>query len=55
LNDPTAQAVPMNPMQDATKDPLTVGIFFVLIAYYLRYFIHLLRKEKQLDLEEASP
>ncbi|NOU93863.1 hypothetical protein GC093_11590 [Paenibacillus sp. LMG 31456] len=54
LQDPAAQAAAANSMQDFTKDPLTVGIFFVLIAYYLRYFIHLLRKEKQLDLDTKS-
>lgn len=51
LQAPAAQAAAASSMQDFAKDPLTVGIFFVLIAYYLRYFTHLLGREKQLDLE----
>jgi hypothetical protein len=31
-----------------TRDPITVGIFFVLISFYIRYFTYLLGKQKKL-------
>ncbi|UQZ83600.1 hypothetical protein SK3146_02787 [Paenibacillus konkukensis] len=37
-----------NPMEMYGRDPLTVGIFFVLVSYYIRFFTFLLRKEKEL-------
>ncbi|TDF91841.1 DUF1453 family protein [Paenibacillus piri] len=47
---PAVQTGAASPMaQDMTRDPWTVGVFFLLIAYYLRYFIHLLRREKELE------
>jgi hypothetical protein len=39
-------------LESFTKDPWTVGIFFVLISFYIRYFTHLLRKQKELDVPE---
>jgi uncharacterized protein YacL len=49
---PAAVAVPPGAaptLEVYTKDPLTVGIFFVLIAFYIRYFTYLLGKYKQLE------
>ena len=36
-------------LESYTKDPLTVGLFFVLISFYIRYFIYLLGKYKELE------
>jgi hypothetical protein len=49
----TYPAAGADPMQNMEKDPLTAGIFFLIISYYIRYFIFLLRKEKQLDPPET--
>lgn len=38
-----------NPYGDFSKDPLTSAVFFVLVSYYLRFFTHLLRKNKELQ------
>jgi uncharacterized protein YacL len=38
-------------LESYTKDPLTVGIFFVLISFYIRYFTYLLGKHKELEPE----
>jgi hypothetical protein len=32
-----------------TKDPLTAGIFFVIVSYYVLFFGYLLREEGKLD------
>ncbi|SFM15402.1 Protein of unknown function [Paenibacillus sp. 1_12] len=41
-------------LESYTKDPLTVGIFFVLISFYIRYFTYLLRKQKELEAPESN-
>ncbi|MEK3913200.1 CcdC protein domain-containing protein [Paenibacillus sp. FSL H7-0331] len=40
-------------LESYTKDPLTVGIFFVLISFYIRYFTYLLRKQRELVAPES--
>ncbi|WP_028548892.1 CcdC protein domain-containing protein [Paenibacillus sp. UNC451MF] len=35
-----------NPMEMYGKDPWTIGIFFVLVSYYIRFFTFLLSKGK---------
>jgi hypothetical protein len=39
---------PADPSQLA-KDPLTAGIFFVIVSFYLLYFVYLLKEEGKLD------
>jgi hypothetical protein len=46
-NSPNAMN-PNDPSQLA-KDPLTAGIFFVIVSFYLLYFVYLLKEEVKLD------
>lgn len=39
-----------NPYGDFSRDPLTSAVFFVLVSYYIRFYMHLLRKNKELEL-----
>ncbi|MFD0698273.1 hypothetical protein ACFQZT_29795 [Paenibacillus sp. GCM10027628] len=41
----------MNPADPSqfTKDPLTAGVFFVIVSYYILFFSYLLREEVKLD------
>jgi hypothetical protein len=41
----------MNPTDPSqiTKDPLTAGIFFVIVSFYLLYFVYLIKEEGKLD------
>ncbi|MBP1966908.1 hypothetical protein [Paenibacillus aceris] len=45
--DPTS----MNPADPAqfTKDPVTAGVFFIIVSYYILFFSYLLREETKLD------
>lgn len=43
---PDAYDPSANPMQMYGKDPWTIGIFFVLVSYYIRFFTFLLAKGK---------
>jgi hypothetical protein len=43
-----------DPLQGVANDPLTVAVLFVMISYYIRYFVYLLRKEKQLEPETQA-
>lgn len=36
-----------DPAQQFTKDPLTVGVFFVLVSFYIRFLLHLLSEVKR--------
>jgi hypothetical protein len=38
-----------NPYGDFTRDPLTSGVFFVIVSYYICFYGYLLVKAKQLD------
>ncbi|MNI04895.1 hypothetical protein D3C73_578330 [compost metagenome] len=49
--DPTT---PLDPSQ-FSKDPLTVGIFFIIVSYYVLYFGYLIREEKKLVNSTISP
>ncbi|NHN34564.1 hypothetical protein [Paenibacillus agricola] len=50
LNNPVLFQSGAAPSLDSyTKDPVTVGIFFVLISFYIRYFTYLLGKSKELE------
>ncbi|MFH5181559.1 hypothetical protein ACHHV8_02380 [Paenibacillus sp. TAB 01] len=40
-----------DPAQQFTKDPLTAGIFFVMVSFYIRFFLHLLGETKKLEAE----
>ncbi|UJF32593.1 hypothetical protein [Paenibacillus hexagrammi] len=46
----------MNPADPSqfTRDPLTAGIFFVIVTYYLLFFGYLLREEVKLENDEAA-
>lgn len=48
------QASAATSMDTFTRDPLTVGIFFVLISFYIRYFTYLLRKHKEFDAPQSN-
>jgi hypothetical protein len=37
-----------NPYGNISRDPITSSVIFVLISYYLLFFTHLLRKNKEL-------
>ena len=41
----------MNPVDPTqfTKDPLTAGVFFIIVSYYILFFGYLLREEAKLD------
>lgn len=41
----------MNPVDltQFTKDPLTAGVFFIIVSYYVLFFSYLLREEAKLD------
>ncbi|WP_239635556.1 CcdC protein domain-containing protein [Paenibacillus sp. H1-7] len=45
---------PVNPIEMYGSDPLTIGIFFVLVAYYIRFFTFLLFKHKELNRTDSS-
>lgn len=51
---PVDAAASANPIQMYANDPLTIGIFFVLVAYYIRFFTFLLIKHKELDRSDSS-
>ncbi|MDR6884558.1 hypothetical protein [Bacillus sp. 3255] len=53
LSPDPARMNPADPMQ-FTEDPLTAGVFFVLVSYYVLYFTYLLREEIKLDAGAAS-
>ncbi|MNY70178.1 hypothetical protein D3C86_2082590 [compost metagenome] len=38
-----------------TKDPLTVGVFFIIVSYYVLYFGYLIREEKKLRSSTSDP
>lgn len=40
-----------DPTQQFTKDPLTMGVFFVLVSFYIRFFLYLLKQSGKLDSE----
>jgi len=42
-------AAPPDPARMFASDPLTIGIFFVIITYYIRFFTFLLVKQKELS------
>jgi hypothetical protein len=44
---------PADPSQLA-KDPLTAGIFFVIVSFYLLYFVYLLKEEGKLDARSGT-
>ncbi|SEC57326.1 hypothetical protein [Paenibacillus sp. GP183] len=46
----------MNPADPSqiSKDPLTAGIFFVIVSFYLLYFVYLLKEEGKLDTREGA-
>lgn len=35
-------------------EPITAGIFFIVVAYYIVYFAFLIRKEKHLEVQSAT-
>ncbi|MDU0205919.1 hypothetical protein ACYEXS_13360 [Paenibacillus sp. MAH-36] len=41
----------MNPADPTqfTKDPVTAGVFFIIVSYYILFFGYLLREESKLD------
>lgn len=41
----------MNPadLTQFTKDPVTAGVFFIIVSYYILFFGYLLREESKLD------
>ncbi|MDB5056520.1 MAG: hypothetical protein JWM44_4570 [Bacilli bacterium] len=48
----TAAASDPNQMQQYTKDPFTVAIFLVIVAYYMAYYTFVIRKGKSLIVEK---
>jgi hypothetical protein len=38
-----------NPYGDITHDPLTSGVFFVIVSFYIYFYGYLLRRAKRLD------
>lgn len=52
LSSNPASLNPADPMQ-FTKDPLTAGVFFILVSYYVLYLSYLLREETKMDSSTA--
>ncbi|SDO90406.1 hypothetical protein SAMN04487897_12658 [Paenibacillus sp. yr247] len=47
----SADPANMNPADPTqfTKDPVTAGVFFIIVSYYILFFGYLLREEAKLD------
>ncbi|NOV04665.1 hypothetical protein [Paenibacillus planticolens] len=47
----SANPASMNPADPSqfTKDPVTAGVFFIIVSYYILFFGYLLREETKLD------
>ncbi|RTE04415.1 hypothetical protein [Paenibacillus whitsoniae] len=56
----SSPATTMNPtgFDQFSKDPVTAGVFFIIVSFYVIFFGYLLREEKKLDppaLHAATP
>ncbi|WDL95724.1 CcdC protein domain-containing protein [Alicyclobacillus sp. ALC3] len=50
----SGQAANQAQLSAYAHEPITAGIFFILIAYYIVYFAFLIRKEKHLEVQPAT-
>jgi hypothetical protein len=54
--DPSADPANPAPMQTMAGDPWTSGMFFVLIAFYITYYLYILHRGKErLNHEDGGP
>ncbi|MEW9701177.1 hypothetical protein [Paenibacillus sp. SI8] len=53
---PNSSYTSMNPADPSQfmRDPVTAGVFFIIVSYYVLYFSYLLREESKLDKNPTS-